>query len=214
MLEVNNLPTNAGCGFDSWVEKIPCRRKWQPTQYSCLENPMDWGRATVHRVAKSWTWLRQLSMHIHPINWRPWEWKLRFLREEDIPIAGIWNVWFSRLPAWTADFRFWIYQSPPNNCVSKLEKAQREEKETKTETDKDRMGSMSLIQKKTPNTHAFKPCLFLLLLITSKQKTHESLILEVESQSVGSRIRHYWQNGGTAPDPSPHSTGTALGWRS
>ena len=32
--------------------------------------------------------------------------------------------------------------------MSKLEKAQREEKETKTETDKERMVSMSLIQKK------------------------------------------------------------------
>ena len=34
-------------------------------QYFCLENPMDreaW-RATVHRVAKSWTQLKQLSMH-------------------------------------------------------------------------------------------------------------------------------------------------------
>lgn len=37
--------------------------------------------------------------------------------------------------------------------------------------------------KKSPNTHPFKPCLFLLLLIISKQKTHKSLILEVESHS-------------------------------
>ena len=34
------------------------------------------------------------------------------------------------------------------------------------------------------------------------------------SQFVGSRIRHYWQNGGMAPTPSPHLTGMALGWRS
>ena len=35
-----------------------------PLQYSCLENPMDGGpwRATVHRVAKSWT---QLSDYTH-----------------------------------------------------------------------------------------------------------------------------------------------------
>ena len=26
-------------GFDSWIWKIPWRRKWQPTQCSCLENP-------------------------------------------------------------------------------------------------------------------------------------------------------------------------------
>ena len=36
-----------------------------PLQYSCLENPTGrkaW-RTTVHRVAKSWTWLKRLSMH-------------------------------------------------------------------------------------------------------------------------------------------------------
>ena len=34
-----------------------------PLQYSCLENPMDRGAwwITVHRVAKSWTWLKWLS---------------------------------------------------------------------------------------------------------------------------------------------------------
>ena len=30
-------------GFDAWVGKIPWRRAWQPTPYSCLENPMDRG---------------------------------------------------------------------------------------------------------------------------------------------------------------------------
>ena len=36
-----------------------------PLQYSCLENPMDRGArwATVHRAAKSWTLLKQLSTH-------------------------------------------------------------------------------------------------------------------------------------------------------
>ena len=29
------------CGLDSWVGKIPWSRKWQPTQYSCLEYSMD-----------------------------------------------------------------------------------------------------------------------------------------------------------------------------
>ena len=32
------------CGeprFNPWVGKIPCRREWRPTPYSCLENPMD-----------------------------------------------------------------------------------------------------------------------------------------------------------------------------
>ena len=57
------------CRFDPWVGKIPWRRTWQPTplQYSCLENPMDRGawQATVHRVKKSQTRLKRLSMHVH-----------------------------------------------------------------------------------------------------------------------------------------------------
>ena len=32
--------------------------------------------------------------------------------------------------------------------------------------------------------------------------------------TVGSHVRHYWQNRGTAPTPSPHLTGMAPGWRS
>ena len=45
-------------GFDPWARKMPWRRKWQPTpaptQYSCLENPMDTGAwwASVRGVAK------------------------------------------------------------------------------------------------------------------------------------------------------------------
>ena len=36
-----------------------------PVHYACLETSMDRGTwwATVHRVEKSWTWLKQLSMH-------------------------------------------------------------------------------------------------------------------------------------------------------
>ena len=44
-------------------------RGWHgnPLQYSCLDNPMDRGawKAIVHRVAKSRTRLKQLSMHTH-----------------------------------------------------------------------------------------------------------------------------------------------------
>ena len=39
------------------------RRKWQPLQCSCLENPRDggaWG-AAIYGVAQSWTWLKWLS---------------------------------------------------------------------------------------------------------------------------------------------------------
>ena len=28
-------------GFDPWVGKLSCRRKCNPLQYSCLENPME-----------------------------------------------------------------------------------------------------------------------------------------------------------------------------
>ena len=51
--------------FDPWVGKIPGGGHGNPLYYSCLENPMDRGawQATVHRVTKSWTRLKQLSTH-------------------------------------------------------------------------------------------------------------------------------------------------------
>ena len=54
----NMLKTYRICGrhgLDSWVRKIPWRKKWQPLQYSCLENPMDirtWW-ATAHGLTES-----------------------------------------------------------------------------------------------------------------------------------------------------------------
>ena len=49
-----------GLNLDTYVKK----KKGNPLQYSCWENPTDRGawRATVHRVSKSQT---QLIMHIH-----------------------------------------------------------------------------------------------------------------------------------------------------
>ena len=49
--------------FDPWVRKIPWRRV---PAFFCLENTMDRGawRATIHRVAKSWTQLKWLGMHM------------------------------------------------------------------------------------------------------------------------------------------------------
>ena len=46
-------------GYASWVRKIPGEGNGNPLQYSCLGNPMDRGawQATVHGVAKRWTWL-------------------------------------------------------------------------------------------------------------------------------------------------------------
>ena len=66
-LVVKNLPANAGAvrdtGSISGSGRPPGGGHGSPLQYSCLENPMDRGawRATVHRVAKSQTWLKQLS---------------------------------------------------------------------------------------------------------------------------------------------------------
>ena len=53
------------CRISPWVGKILWRRKWNPLQYSCLENPMDRGawQTTVDGVAKSQTRLKQLRMH-------------------------------------------------------------------------------------------------------------------------------------------------------
>ena len=44
---------------------FPEEENGNPFQYSCLENPTDRGawQSTVHRVKKSWTWLKWLSMH-------------------------------------------------------------------------------------------------------------------------------------------------------
>ena len=46
--------------------RCPGEENGSPLQYSCLENPTDRGAwwATVHGVAKSWTQLKRLSMHI------------------------------------------------------------------------------------------------------------------------------------------------------
>ena len=78
LLTINGLPwwlnskesaCSAGAsGDESSIResgRSPLRGYGNPPQYSCLENPMDRGawQATVHRVAKSGTWLKQLSMH-------------------------------------------------------------------------------------------------------------------------------------------------------
>ena len=68
-LVVKNLPASAGDLRD--VSSIPGSGRspggghGNPLQYSCLENPMDRGawQATVHRVPKSRTQLKQLSTH-------------------------------------------------------------------------------------------------------------------------------------------------------
>ena len=69
-LVVKNPPANARDlremeGLIPGLGSFPGEWNGNPLQYSCLENPMDrgpWG-AMVCRVAKSQTWLEQLSMH-------------------------------------------------------------------------------------------------------------------------------------------------------
>ena len=57
------------CSFSLWVRQIPWRRKWQPLQYSCLENPhgqrslvgySPWGRKesdTTEAIAQARMWV-------------------------------------------------------------------------------------------------------------------------------------------------------------
>ena len=56
--------------------RSPGEGNGNPLQYSCVENPMDGGAwwATVHRVAKSWTWLSNLTFNYSALlyNWMVW----------------------------------------------------------------------------------------------------------------------------------------------
>ena len=67
-LVVKNLLANAGDERDAGLipgsGRSPGGRHGNPLQYSCLENSMDRGAwwVAVHRVAKSWTRLKQLSI--------------------------------------------------------------------------------------------------------------------------------------------------------
>ena len=61
VLVVKILPDNPGglVWFDPWVRRTPWWRKWQPTLYFSLENPMNkraW-QTTAHRVTNSQTCL-------------------------------------------------------------------------------------------------------------------------------------------------------------
>ena len=53
--------------FYPWVGKIPWGGICYPLQCSCLKEHMHRGawRATVHRVTKSWIWMKQLSKNAH-----------------------------------------------------------------------------------------------------------------------------------------------------
>ena len=62
--EVKASASNAGDpGSIPGLGRSPGEGNGNPLQYSCLENPMDWGAwwAAVHGVTKSWTWLSDFT---------------------------------------------------------------------------------------------------------------------------------------------------------
>ena len=70
---VKNSLANAGDARDTGSVpgsgRSPGVGNSNPLQYSCLDNSMDieaW-QATVHEVAKSWTRLKQISVHVELI---------------------------------------------------------------------------------------------------------------------------------------------------
>ena len=68
---VNKQPANSGDRRDTGsvpvLGRSPGGGNDNPLQYSSLENPMDRGawQVTVHRVTRSQTCLKRLSMHAH-----------------------------------------------------------------------------------------------------------------------------------------------------
>ena len=69
---VKNPPAMSGnigdAGSIPGSRRSPGTGHENPLQYSCLENPMDRGTwATVHKITKSQTRLKQLSMHAHQL---------------------------------------------------------------------------------------------------------------------------------------------------
>ena len=73
VLVVKNLPANAGDSREvrsiPGLGRSPGEGNGNLLQYSCLGNPMDRGvwETIVHGIAKSWTQLKQLSMHYYPV---------------------------------------------------------------------------------------------------------------------------------------------------
>ena len=55
------------CRFNPWVRKIPFMAT-HSSIHSCLKNPIErgawWAIVHIHKVAKSWTWLKWLITHI------------------------------------------------------------------------------------------------------------------------------------------------------
>ena len=70
---VKNSPANTRLirvtGSIPGLRRSPGKGNGNPLQYSHLANPMDRGawKATVHRVAKSWTQLKRLGTSMLPV---------------------------------------------------------------------------------------------------------------------------------------------------
>ena len=76
-----DFPSGSDCKESAWnagdlgsiprFGRSPGEENGYPHQYSCLKNSMDRGvwRASVHGVAKSWTWLRHEHFHFSCIQY-------------------------------------------------------------------------------------------------------------------------------------------------
>ena len=78
--------------------RSPGERHDNPLRYSCLENPMDRGAwwATVHRIAKRRTRLKQLSMHDSEMEAALSFPHLHLHRQASPPIASLSSLWTGR----------------------------------------------------------------------------------------------------------------------
>ena len=69
VLVVKNSSANAGdvreVGSVPELGRSPGGGHGNPLQYSCLENPKDPSKLTVHRVTKRWRRLSRLSIHAY-----------------------------------------------------------------------------------------------------------------------------------------------------
>ena len=80
--------------LNPWFGRFLGGRHFNPLQYSCLTNPTDRGArwATVHKVSKSQTQLKQLSIHGLCVQiWSCWDLQLEYVnltRKKIQSIAG------------------------------------------------------------------------------------------------------------------------------
>ena len=117
---VKNPHANAGdASSDLGLGRSPGEGNGNSLQYSCLENPMDreaWW-ATVHRVAKSWTWLSNWAgTHLR--------WLLLsylseiYLSSDSFPCSPVqWQLLASAGPKPARELSFFFFQTDFQMCV-------------------------------------------------------------------------------------------------